>query len=254
MARSLWAALAAAVLVGGSGQAATDPDEALVEDLVTANHILADQGVLYGLGHVSVRSAKSPSHYYIAISKGPGIVTRADIMEFDADSQPVRPDSRPFYSERYIHGEIYRVRPDVKSVVHSHARAVLPFTVTKTPLKAVIHTAYFLGTEPAPVFEIREAVGEKNDMLVSNANSGAALAKVLGGRAVALMRGHGMVVTGPTIKDAVFRAIHTQINAQVEMEAMRLGQPVFLNRFEIDRSERVERSWDEWAAKAQPGR
>lgn len=240
------AVLAAGALAGAS-QAQTDPDEALISDLVLANRILADQGVLEGFGHVSARSIRDPKHYYVAVAKAPRIVTRADIVEFDENSQPLRPDTRPFYSERFIHGEIYRARPDVKSVVHSHATPVLPFTVTRTPLKAVIHVAYFLGTEPAPVFEIRDAVGEDNGMLVGDAKSGAALARVLGSRAVALMRGHGMAVVGPSLQDSVFRAVYTQVNAQVELEALKLGSPVFLNRFEVNRTERIERAWENWA-------
>ena len=247
-------AIAAAALAAGAALAQTNPDDAVIDELVLANHILADQSVLEGFGHVSARSVKDPKHYYIAVAKAPGIVTRGDIVEFDENSQPVKPDARQFYSERYIHGEIYRSRADVKSVVHSHASPVLPFTVTKTPLKAMIHVAYFLGTEPAPVFEIRDAVGEKNAMLVSDAKSGGALAKVLGQRSVALMRGHGMVVVGPTIKDSVFRAVYTQVNAQVELEALKLGAPTFLNRFEVDRSEQVGRAWDNWALHVQaPG-
>lgn len=249
----LLAAGAVLAMVAGSGQAAVDPDEECVSELVVANRILADQGVLDGFGHVTVRSAKDPSHYFMSVSRAAELVTRADIVEFDADGNPVRPETRDLYSERFIHGEVLRARPDVQSVVHAHTPAILPYGLTKTPLKAVIHVAYFLGTEPAPVFDIRDAEGEQNEMLVRNPKTGAALAKTLGQRSVVLMRGHGMSVAGPTLRDAVFRAVYTKVNAEVESEALRLGQPVFMNRFEVGRTERITRQWDAWLARVRPG-
>jgi HCOMODA/2-hydroxy-3-carboxy-muconic semialdehyde decarboxylase len=247
------AAMAALTLAASASQAAPDPDEERVSELVIANRILVDQGVLDGFGHVTVRSAKNPSHYFMAVSRAAGLVTRADIVEFDADGKPVKPESRELYSERFIHGEVFRARPDVQAVVHAHTPAILPYGLTKTPLKAVIHVAYFLGTEPAPVFDIRDAEGEKNEMLVRNPQTGAALAKVLGPRSVVLMRGHGMTVAGPTLRDAVFRAIYTKVNAEVESEALRLGPPVFMNQFEVGRTERITRQWEAWVARVRPG-
>jgi ribulose-5-phosphate 4-epimerase/fuculose-1-phosphate aldolase len=230
--------------------AVADTDEQRIADLVVANHILADQGVLDGFGHISVRSVNNPKHFFMARSLAPALVTRSDILEFDENSAPIDQRGRELYSERFIHGEILRVRPEVQSVVHSHAAAVLPFSVTKAPLKALIHVAYFLGTEPAPVFEIRDADGQDNRMLVSTARSGAALARTLGGRSVALLRGHGMAVAGASIREAVFFAIYTQVNAQIELEALKVGQPEFMNRFEVMRTERITRQWDQWASHA----
>jgi ribulose-5-phosphate 4-epimerase/fuculose-1-phosphate aldolase len=241
------------VTFGCGASAAADPDEDRVSELVIANHILADQGVLDGFGHITVRSAKNPTHYFMAVSRAPAIVTRADIVEFDdKDGAPVRPETRALYSERFIHGEIYRARPDVQSVIHAHTPAVLPFGLTKTPFRPLIHVAYFMGFDPVPVFEIRDADGEDNKMLVNNAKTGDALAKVLGQRSVVLMRGHGMTVVGGSIREAVFRGVYTKVNAEVELATLPLGRPVFLNKFEVGRSERIVRQWEAWAVKVDP--
>jgi ribulose-5-phosphate 4-epimerase/fuculose-1-phosphate aldolase len=257
----LGAGLAALVLLAGSDPAAraqappaADTDEQRIADLVLANHILADQGVLDGFGHISVRSVRNPRHFFMARSVAPALVARDDILEFDENSAPIDQRGRELYSERFIHGEILRSRPEVQSVVHSHSPAVLPFSVTGAPLKALIHVAYFLGTQPAPVFEIRDADGEDNAMLVNTARSGAALARSLGDRRVVLLRGHGMAVAGGSIREAVFEAIYTQVNAQIELEALKLGAPKFLNRFEVMRTERIGRQWELWAAHAEARR
>lgn len=234
-------------------QAASIPntDEGRIAELVVANHILADQNVLDGFGHISVRSASNPKHYFMARSLAPALVTKDDIMEFDENSKPVDQRGRDMYGERFIHGEIYRARPDVQSVMHSHTPAILPFGLTSAPLKAAIHTAYFLGTEPAPIFDIRDAEGPENLMLVHTTQSGAVLAKTLGNRSVVLLRGHGMAVAAPSIRDAVFRAIYTNENAQVETEAFKLGIPVFMNQYEVTRVEPVSRQWDQWAGQVE---
>lgn len=232
--------------------AAADSDESRIADLVIASRILADQGVLDGFGHVSVRSVKNPKHFYMPRSLAPALVTRADIMEFDENSEPVDAQGRAIASERYIHGEAYRARPDVQAVVHAHTPSVLPFSVTKTPMKPLTHTAYFLGAEPVPVFDIRDAEGADNKMLVTSGKTAAALAKVLGARAVALLRGHGMIVVADSLPWVTFRAIYTKANAEIELEALKLGPVNFLNNFEVNRADRVERHWDVWtlAAKA----
>jgi len=224
-----------------------DTDEQRIADLVISNHILADQGVLDGFGHISVRSAKNPKHYYMSRSRAPGIVTKEDILEFDDNSVPIDQKGRELYSERFIHGELFRARPDVQSVVHSHSYAILPYSVTNAPLKAMIHVANFLGTEPAPVFDLAKVGGADNRMLVQNAPQGNALAKALGTRSVVLLRGHGMAVVGSSIRDSVFKAIYTQINAQTETKALRLNKKVeFLNQFEVLRVGQTARQWELW--------
>ena len=237
--------------------ASSDSDEQRIADLVTGNHILFDQGVVDGFGHISVRSAKNPTHYWMAGSVAPGLVTKDDIIEFDESSQALDARGRPIHGERFIHGEIYRVRPDVVSVVHSHSSAVIPFGVTNVPLQPVIHTAGFLPAV-TPVFEIRSVAGDDNHILVNTSQFGAGLAKILGKSPVVLMRGHGDAVVAPSIKRAVYRAIYTQLNAQIQAESLTLGQGkvVYLNPMEsanvdaINEGGGVERSWQIWAARA----
>ncbi len=235
-----------------------DTDEQRIDDLVVANHILFDQGVLDAYGHVSVRSVRHPTHYFLARSRAPGLVTRADIMEYDPDSNPIDQRGQPMYGERYIHGEIYRARPDVQAVVHSHSTAVIPFGVTGVALRPIMHMAGFLP-QNVPTFEIRDVEGPDNGMLVQNSVVGAALARTLGPGSVVLMRGHGMAVAGPSVRHAVFRAIYTQVNAQIELEALRLGSVVYLNPMEASKVNAVNegsllsanpRQWQLWEAQA----
>ena len=226
-----------------------DTEAQRLTDLVIANHFLNKRGLIKdGLGHITVRSLSNPKHYYMSRSMDPGLVRRRDMIELDENSAPVDPKVSGAYSERFIHGEIYRARPDVQSIVHSHSPAVAPFSVTDQPLKAMAHVAYFLGCTATPVFDLEDVVGEKNLMLVDTPRTGAALAKSLSDRQVVLMRGHGMAVVGPTIQDAVFRAIYTEVNAQEEEAALRLGKPKFMNCSEVTRAEAPSRQWAIWAA------
>ncbi|MDP9082546.1 MAG: class II aldolase/adducin family protein [Pseudomonadota bacterium] len=243
----------------GVNVALPDTDEQRIDDLIVANHILFDQGVLDAFGHISVRSARNPSHFFLSRSRAPGLVTRADILEFDADSNPIDPRGEPLYGERFIHGEIFRARADVQSVVHSHSPAVIAFGVTPVPLRPVLHMAGFLP-QSVPVFEIRDVAGADNDMLVRDTPLGAALARVLGNASVALMRGHGMVVVGPSVRHAVFRAIYTQLDAQIEIEALKLGPVEFLNAGEASKVDAVNegglltgnaRQWQLWQAQSE---
>jgi HCOMODA/2-hydroxy-3-carboxy-muconic semialdehyde decarboxylase len=171
-------------------------DPALIEDLATANRVLAQEGVLDAYGHVSVRHPNNPNRYFISRSLAPILVITDDIMEYDLDSDPVDSKGRRSVLERFIHGEVYQARPDVHAVIHSHSPTVVPFSVTQTPLRPVIHVASFLWVG-VPVFEIRDAGGPATDMLVRNGTLGKALASTLGNKPVALMRGHGNVVVGP---------------------------------------------------------
>jgi HCOMODA/2-hydroxy-3-carboxy-muconic semialdehyde decarboxylase len=232
------------------------PNPALIEDLVAANRILYDQGVVDGFGHVSVRHDKRPDHFLLARSMAPGLVEAADIMEFDPDGEAVDPQGRTPYLERFIHSEIFKANPRVISVVHSHSPAVIPFGVVAVPLRPIYHMAGFLGAR-VPVFEIRDAGGPATDMLVRDPALGAALAQTLGDSAVALLRGHGNVVVGGSIREVVFRAVYTEINARLATEALRLGQGqvTFLNDAEaaaITETNRAQigRAWDLWKAQA----
>src|SRR6478672_3370477 len=197
----------------------TDPKALLLEDLAAANRILAMQGILDAYGHVSARSPADPSRFFMSRSLAPQLVTPGDIQEYGADSAPIG-DTRKPYLERFIHGEIFRTRPDVVAIVHSHSESVIPFGISKTALKPVYHMASFLWTG-APVFDIR-GVREDNDLLIRDRPLGEALAKSLGRCNCVLMRGHGMTVVGESIPEVVFRAIYTEMNAKLQMNASRL--------------------------------
>jgi HCOMODA/2-hydroxy-3-carboxy-muconic semialdehyde decarboxylase len=225
-------------------------DRALIDDLVVANHILADQGVLDGFGHVSVRHPADPNRFLMSRSLAPALVSADDIMEYDLDGNPTDARGRASFLERFIHAEIYRARPDVNAVIHSHSPAVIPFGVTQVPLRPLFHMPSFLSPR-VPVFEIRRAGGMTN-MLVGNSQLGKALAETLGDRPVALMRGHGNVVVGPMISLAVFRAIYTEVNARLETQAITLGGPItFLDPEEAEKATQTNtqvhaRAWELW--------
>ena len=226
-------------------------DPAIIDDLVTANHILASEGILDGYGHVSVRNPANPNHYFLARSLAPGLVTPADIIEYDLDGNAMG-DTRLSYRERFIHGEIYKMRPDVMAIVHDHSPAVIPFSVSSVPLRAVSHMAAFIG-EGIPVYEIRDVDG-MTDMLVSDQKRGQALAKVLGNHPAALMRGHCAAVVGATVKEAVGRAVYLDLNARVQEQAILLGGKV--TYFEPEEARKTapqdgfERAWGVWKQKA----
>ena len=206
------------------GDPPVDPkDPRLIDDLVAANRILFDQGVVDGFGHVSARHEGDPARFLLARSMAPGLVTADDIMEFDLDGNALDPRGRTLYVERFIHSEIYKAHPEVKAIVHSHSPSIIPFGATGVPLRPIYHMSSFLGAG-VPIFEIRDAGGPATDMLIRNPELGAALARTLGEAAVVLMRGHGDVVVGQSVEQVVFRAIYTEINAKLEAEALRLGR------------------------------
>jgi ribulose-5-phosphate 4-epimerase/fuculose-1-phosphate aldolase len=232
------------------------PDPVLIEDLVAANRILYDQGVVDGFGHVSVRHDKRPDHFLLARSMAPGLVEAGDIMEFDRDGEAVDPRGRTPYLERFIHSEIYKTRPEIQAIVHSHSPSVIPFGVVAVGLQPIYHMSSFLGAG-VPVFEIRDAGGPATDMLVRSPALGAALAKILGNCAVALLRGHGNVVVGGSIREVVFRAVYTECNARLATEALRLGEGrvTFLNDAEAKAATetnraQIGRAWELWKARA----
>ena len=225
-------------------QASTAPASAqLIDDLVVANHILAREGVVDGYGHMSVRHDKNPNHYLIARYLAPELVTKADITELDLDSKPVNGEAQKLYSEIFIHGEIYRARPDVTAIVHNHSPAVIPFGVTGVPLKPLYHMSSFIGLG-VPVFDIRKAMGETTDMLIRNPARGRALAQALGNHPAVLLRGHGAVVVASAVPRVVARSIYLQINATLQMQAMALSPNV--TYLDPEEARRVEKDvWDE---------
>lgn len=248
--------LLCANLAAAQNPALTSPPslDAVVDDLVAANHILADQGVVDGFGHISVRHPGNPERFLMSRSLAPASVKAEDIMEFDLDSNPIDARGRAVFLERFIHGEIYKARPDVRSVVHTHSPAVIPFGITQAPMRAAYHIAAFL-TAGVPIFDIRVS-GRMTNMLVSDGALGKELATTLGDKSVALMRGHGDVVVGPTIPMTVFRAVYTEVNARVQAQAMAIGGPVtYLEPEEGEKANKALdlihlRAWDLWKTTA----
>jgi HCOMODA/2-hydroxy-3-carboxy-muconic semialdehyde decarboxylase len=226
------------------------PDPQLIEDLVTANHILADQGVVDGYGHVSARHDRNPGRYFLARDLAPALVTTADILEYDLDSNPIDSRSRPQYRERFIHGEIYKARAEVKAIVHNHSEAVIPFSLSKVPLRAVFHMAAFV-IEGVPVFDAPRDLGI-HQLLIENPRLGQALARTLGNKPAVLIRGHGAAVVGTSLPMAVGRSVYLERSARIQAEAIALGgELIYLDpeaaRAMADNS--YPRAWELWRRK-----
>ena len=227
-------------------------DPKLLDDLVDANHILYQQAVVDGFGHVSVRHPENPAHFLIARSMAPALVTADDIVELDLDGNATQPNTPGSYLERFIHSEIYRARPDVVAVVHSHSPGIIPFgAVPSAQLKPVSHMGGYLGDGVAH-YEIRDAGGPATDMLVKTPELGRALAKSLGKYSIVLMRGHGATMVGTaSVRQAVYRAVYAEKNARLQMEALRLGAPIYLTPEEargaaLANDNNLDRAWQLW--------
>ncbi len=190
----------------------------LREDLVTANHILFDQGVVDGYGHVSVRHPGNPNHFLISRWLAPDMVTDGDILEVDFDCKIVGPEKARLYSEVFMHGEIYRARPDVKSIVHTHAPAVILMGISGEPLMPMYQMTGYMGSG-VPLFDIRKAVGMTN-MLISDPVRAKALAQTLADKPAILLRGHGGVVTGSSLAQAVGRSVYMRVNAELQVQVL----------------------------------
>ena len=226
-----------------------------LEDLVAANRILAAHGVIDAYGHVSIRSPSNPNRYFIARSLAPEKVQLDDLIEYDLDSKPLNDGGRESVRERFIHGEIYKTRPEVMSVVHNHSPSVVPFSVTGVPMKALFHMASFIG-DGLPVFEVRD-FRKGTDLLVKDAFLGNALAKILGDKPAALMRGHGATVVGENIMRSVGRSVYLEMSARMQMQAMFLagtnGKITWFDADEVQASNSVQdfkRAWPMWREKA----
>ena len=228
---------------------------AVIEDLVAANRILAMEGIVDAYGHVSIRHPGNPNRYLLSRSQGPEFVEAADIIEYDLDSTPIDPKGRASVVERFIHGEIFKARPDVHAVVHGHSAGVVSFSITRVPLRPIYHQASFLWVG-VPVWDIRSANDPTaSTLLVRNGPVGASLARGLGNKPVALMRGHGVVVVGPDVQLAVRRAVFTEDNAQMLATALQLGGPVtYITDAEGDSRDKTPgdnaRGWEYWKRKA----
>lgn len=230
--------------------------EQSIHDVVVANRILANEGVLDAYGHVSVRHPLRPDRYLLSRSRSPELVEAKDIMEFALDGTPIGEHPPAAYVERFIHGAVYEARSDIHAVIHSHAIDVLPFTVSGVPLRPVIHVASDMGAE-VPLWDIRDRFGDTT-LLVANVDQGRDLAKCLGANRVVLMRGHGFTVAGRTIVDAVKTGVYLPQNARVLKEALLMGGNVkplspgeIALRSKVDPySPQVQRAWEYWALRA----
>ena len=221
----------------------------LLDDLVAANRILARQGVVDGMGHVSTRHPGRADHFLLARSVAPALVTADDILEYDSNADPVDARGRASYRERFIHSEIYRARSDVMSVVHCHTPSLLPFADTDVPLRAMYHMAAFVALG-VPVFDIRKEAG-MTDLLVGDTRLGRALARSLGDAPAALMRHHGAVVVANSIPNAVARAVYLDMNAQIQLQSAVLGGRATAidpaeARLRIADPNEYTRAWDLW--------
>jgi len=232
-----------------------DVSPALLEDIVIGSRILADFGVVDGFGHVSARHPTNPKHFLMSRSLAPALVTTEDIMEFDEDGNAVDARGRNVFLERFIHAAIYKARPDVMSVVHTHSPGVIPFSVSKTQLRPLFHNAAFL-TAGTPVWDIAKEFGA-TDMLVRDNNIGKSLARTLGDKPVVLMRGHGDATVGPDVKVAVFRAYYTDVDARLQSQAIGLGGEItYLSAEEGAKADTVnlaviDRIWNLWKMRVQ---
>jgi len=230
-------------------------DPALLEKLVLANRVLYRYGVVDGFGHVSARHTASSAHFLLSRNMAPALVRREDIVTFDLDGAALDAEGRRVYLERFIHAEIYRARPDVQAVVHSHSPSVIPFGVTGQTLRPVFHMSGFLG-EGSALFEIRDVAGD-TDMLISNNALGAALATSLGSRSTVLMRGHGSTTVGTSLEQAVYRALYAEVNARLQIQAKSLGEVTYLNAQEAAKAAAINdtqlpRVWELWRQEVGP--
>ena len=232
---------------------------ATIKELVVANRSLAHEGVVDAFGHISVRHPDNPERYFLSVSRAPELITRDDIVEFSLDGEAFDlPDRNP-YGERFIHGAIYEMRPDVNSVIHNHSHEIIPFGATKTTsLRPIAHVGSPIGRK-VKTWDIRDKFGE-TDLLVVDMDQGRDLSTTLGDGRVALMRGHGAVVACDNIKHAVMTAVYLQVNAKLQLMTLQLGDPVYLSDAEIDNCFKrqtsplgLDRAWEYWVARANVG-
>ena len=226
----------------------------LIDELVTANRILAREGVCDSFGHISVRHPDNPQRFLLSRARAPEQIEDADIMEFTLEGEPVDAQGRKPYLERFIHGGIYEARPDVQSVVHNHSPSVIPFGVTDLPLKPLLHMCASIGHE-VHTWDSQTKFGD-TDLLISNIEMGRDLAKFLGPNRAALMRGHGAVTIGFSIRQAVWIAVYLEVNAKLQREAAAMGTIKFLTAGEVDAIIKrtgpftFDRAWENWSRHA----
>jgi HCOMODA/2-hydroxy-3-carboxy-muconic semialdehyde decarboxylase len=226
----------------------------VLEELVTANRILANEGVVDSFGHVSARHPDNPQHYLLSRARAPERIEREDIVEYTLDGTPIDERGRAPYLERFIHGAIYERRPDVNAVVHNHSPSVIPFGVTGRKLKPLLHMCASMGHE-VPIWDSQDKFGDTT-LLVTDMDMGRDLARALGTRPTALMRGHGATVVGHSVRHAVFISVYLEVGAKLQMQSMALGEIKFLTQGEVDKiiarvtDYTLNRAWENWARRA----
>jgi ribulose-5-phosphate 4-epimerase/fuculose-1-phosphate aldolase len=229
---------------------------AAISELVIANRIVAHLRLVDSFGHVTIRNPENPETFFMSRARAPGLVTKEDILEFNLESTPLDLRGLRPYSERFIHGCLYKYRPDVTAICHNHAHELLPLAVTKTAMRPALHSAAVIGDE-VPVWDIRDHFGDTN-MLVTTNPMGDSLAKTVGNGKAALMRGHGSVVVGKSLQDVVFTTFYLRLNAEVLIKAMSMrGTITYLSPGEIDGSGELHsqasaqgRAWEDWCSQA----
>jgi ribulose-5-phosphate 4-epimerase/fuculose-1-phosphate aldolase len=223
------------------------------EMLVKANRILFKHNVVDGFGHVSLRCPENEQSFMLSANRAPALVTTGDILTYDLKGEPTEDTDRSLYLERFIHAAVYRHRPDVMAVVHSHSHTIVPFSISEdSQLRPVWHMAGFLG-DAVPVFDTKEKFGDGTDLLITNMEMANAMAQKMGQHDVVLMRGHGATIAGRNLPEAVYRAIYSELNARIQFQASMLGQIKHLSKAEglatVERiSPQIKRAWDLWCA------
>jgi HCOMODA/2-hydroxy-3-carboxy-muconic semialdehyde decarboxylase len=227
----------------------------LLEELVTANRILAREGVVDSFGHVSARHPDKPDRFFLSRARAPDCIEVDDIMEFTLDGTPVDARGRAPYLERFIHGAAYEARPDVNGVVHNHSPSVIPFGVTGKKLKPLLHMCANIGHQ-VPIWDSHDKFGD-TALLVENMDMGRDMARAVGSGPTILMRGHGATVLAPNVRHAVFISVYLEVNAKLQMQAMAMGDITFLTAGEVDAiiartgPYTLNRAWENWCRRAE---
>ena len=226
----------------------------LKEELVTANRVLAREGIVDSFGHISVRHPDNPQRFLLSRARAPDCIEETDIIEFTLDGTAIDAQGRVPYLERFIHGAVFEARPDVNSVVHNHSPSVIPFSITNKKLKPLLHMCANIGHD-VPVWDIHDKFGD-TALLVENMDMGRDLARAMGAGRTLLMRGHGATVLAGSIRHAVYISIYLEVNAILQMQAMAMGDIKFLTPGEVDAviartgPYSINRAWENWCRRA----
>jgi HCOMODA/2-hydroxy-3-carboxy-muconic semialdehyde decarboxylase len=226
----------------------------VLEDLVTANRILANERVLESFGHVSIRHPEKPDRFFLSRARAPQLIQLEDIMEFTLDGRSVGAEPGKPYSERFIHGALYEARAGVGAVVHNHSPSVIPFSVTGRKMRPLMHMCAPIGGD-IPCWDIRTKIGDRTNLLVTDMEIARDFARCLGPRTVALMRGHGSTVVGRSLREVVFTSVYMEINADMQIKALSMGEITYLSDGEIETIRKArggfsfERGWENWCSR-----